>query len=126
MMDKITQYAPLVARILIGALFLMAGIGKLGDVAGFTGFLTSGGLPAILAWPSILFEIILGATIIVGFQTRVMALLGAGFCVVAALLYHFDPADQMQMTMFLKNLAIAGGFLLLAANGPGALAIDKR
>ena len=124
-MDKLTTYAPLIARILIGILFLAAGAGKLGDVAGFTGYLTSGGLPAFLAWPSILFEIVLGLAIIAGYQVRVMALLGAGFCIVSAALYHFAPADQMQMTMFLKNLAIAGGFLLLAANGAGAVAVDK-
>jgi putative oxidoreductase len=125
-MEQATKYTPFVARVLIGALFLVAGLGKLGDVAGFTGYLTSGGLPAFLAWPSVIFEIALGASMIVGFQVRIMALLGAGFSVVAALLYHFNPADQMQMTMFLKNLAIAGGFLMLATYGAGAVAIDKR
>jgi putative oxidoreductase len=125
-MDKLTTYAPLAARVLIGLLFVMAGIGKLGDVAGFAGYLTSGGLPAFLAWPSIVFELVLGATMILGFQTRIMALLGAGFCVVSAVLYHFNPADQMQMTMFLKNFAIAGGFLMVFAHGAGAVAIDKN
>ena len=125
-MDKITPYAPLAARLLIGLLFVMAGIGKLGDVAGFAGYLTSGGLPAFLAWPSIVFELVLGASMILGFQTRIMALLGAGFCVVSAVLYHFNPADQMQMTMFLKNLAIAGGFLMLFAHGAGKVALDKN
>ena len=52
--------------------------------------------------------------------------LGAGFSILAGLLYHFNPADQMQMTMFLKNLAIAGGFLMLATYGAGAVALDKR
>lgn len=124
-MNALTPYAPLVGRILIGLLFVVAGVGKLGDVAGFTGYLTSGGLPAFLAWPSILFEIVLGLALIVGFQTRIMALLGAGFCVLAAVLYHFAPADQMQMTMFLKNLAIAGGLLMFVAHGPGRFALDK-
>ena len=125
-MEQATKYAPFVARVLIGALFVIAGLGKLGDVAGFTGFLTSGGLPAFLAWPSIIFEVALGVAMIVGYQVRIMALLGAGFSVLAGLLYHFDPADQMQMTMFLKNLAIAGGFLMLATYGAGAVALDKR
>ncbi|MBH1973471.1 MAG: DoxX family protein, partial [Rhodobacteraceae bacterium] len=110
-MEQATKYAPFVARVLIGALFLIAGLGKLGDVAGFAGYLTSGGLPAFLAWPSIIFEIALGASMIMGYQVRIMAFLGAGFSVLAGLLYHFNPADQMQFTMFLKNLAIAGGFL---------------
>lgn len=125
-MEKITTYVPFVARILIGLLFLVAGVGKLGDVAGFTGFLTSGGLPAFLAWPTIALEILGGVALIVGFQTRIFAVLLAGFTLLAALLYHFQPADQMQMTMFLKNLAIAGGLFLLFANGAGAVAVDKR
>lgn len=125
-MDKLSYYAPTVGRILLGLLFLVAGIGKLGDVPGFAGYLAYGGLPAFLAWPSILFEIVLGVAFIVGFQIRPLALLGAGFCIVTALLYHFDPADQMQMNNFLKNLAIAGGFLLAFANGAGPLAIDKK
>lgn len=125
-MDKITTYVPLVARILIGLLFVVAGFGKLGDVAGFTGYLTSGGLPAFLAWPTIALELLGGIALIVGFQTRIFAVLLAGFTLLAALLYHFQPADQLQMTMFLKNLAIAGGLFLLFANGAGAVAVDKR
>ncbi len=125
-MDKLRIYTPLVARILMGALFIMAGIGKLGDVAGFAGYMASGGVPAFLAWPSIIFELALGASLIVGFQARIMALLGAGFCVLAALLYHFVPADQMQMTMFLKNFAIAGGLLMVFTHGAGAVAVDKN
>ncbi len=124
-MTAITPYAPLVARILIGILFIVAGAGKLADVAGFTGYLTSGGLPAFLAWPTILFEIILGLALITGFQTRIFALLGAGFCLLAAVVYHLVPADQMQMTMFLKNFAIAGGLMMFVAHGPGRYAVDK-
>ncbi len=124
-MTALTPYAPLVARIFIGLLFLVAGAGKLQGVEGFTGYLTSGGLPAFLAWPAIIFEIVLGLALIAGFQTRIMALLGAGFCVLAALLYHFQPADQMQMAMFLKNFAVAGGLLMLAAHGAGRFAVDK-
>ena len=124
-MDKLATFAPLVARILIGAIFLAASVGHLGDVAGFTSFMTSGGLPAFLAWPAIVFELVLGVSIIVGFQTRLMALLGAGYCVVTAVLYHFDPSNSTQMIMFLKNFAIAGGFLMLFAHGAGAVAIDK-
>lgn len=125
-MDKLATYAPLVARILIAALFIPAGLGKLGDMAGFTGYLASGGLPAFLAWPSVIFELALGAAVLAGFQVRIAALAGAGFCVVAAFLYHLNFADQIQTIMFFKNLAIAGGFLMLFAHGAGAVAVDSR
>ncbi len=124
-MTSLGTYAPLAARILMGLLFLVAGLGKLGDVAGFTGYLASGGLPAVLAWPAILFELVVGVGLIVGFQTRILALMGAAFCVVTAVLYHLVPTDQIQMTMFLKNLSIAGGLLLLASVGAGRFAVDK-
>lgn len=124
-MSSINTNAPIVGRILIAVLFLLAGFGKLADVQGFTGYLQSGGLPGFLAWPAILFEIAVGILLIIGYQTRLVGLAGAAFCVVSAALYHNDFADQTQMVMFLKNLAIAGGFLLLAANGPGKYAMDK-
>lgn len=125
MMNKVNEFGPVAARLLIAVLFLLAGLGKLADVQGFAGYLTSGGLPAFLAWPSILFEIAVGVLLVIGYQTRIVGLAGAAFCVVAAALYHNNFADQTQMVMFLKNLAIAGGFLLLSANGAGKYALDK-
>lgn len=124
-MEQLKTYAPLITRLFLAAMFIPAGLGKMGDVAGFAGYLTSGGLPAFLAWPSIIFEVLLGLSMLIGFQARWMALLGAGFCVLAGLLYHFAPADQMQMIMFFKNLGVAGAFLMIFAHGPGKLALDK-
>jgi putative oxidoreductase len=124
-MEQLRTYAPLVARIFLAALFIPAGLSKLGDVAGFTGYLTSGGLPAFLAWPSIIFELLLGASMLLGFQARIMGLLGAGFCVLAAVLYHLDPADQMQMQAFSKNLGVAAAFLMIFTHGAGKFAVDK-
>lgn len=124
-MEKLTAYIPFVARLLLAALFLIGGIGKLADVPGFAGYLASSGLPAFLAWPAILFELAVGITMVVGFQTRIVALLAAGFCLVTAVLYHNNFADQTTMIMFLKNLGLAGGFLMVFAHGPGKIAIDK-
>lgn len=124
-MQKINDYAPFAGRVLLAILFLLAGVGKLADVQGFAGYLQSGGLPAVLAWPAIVFEIAVGVLLIVGWHVRYTALAAAAFCVVAGALYHNNFADQMQMIMFLKNLAIAGGFLVLAAHGAGKVAIDK-
>jgi putative oxidoreductase len=121
-----TPVTLLAARILLGLLFVMAGIGKLGDVAGFAGYMASGGVPAALAWPVVLFEILGGLALILGVATRPVALALGAFCVVSGVLYHFDPADQMQMTQLLKNLGLAGGYLALAVTGAGALSVDAR
>ena len=122
-MEQIRTYAPLVTRIFLAIIFIPAALSKMGDVAG--GYLASGGLPGLLAWPAIIFELALGAAMLIGFQARIMALFGAGFCVLAGVLYHYAPADQMQMIMFFKNLGVAGAFLMIFAHGPGKLALDK-
>ena len=116
----------LLARILLGLLFVMAGFGKLGNVEGFGAFMATGGIPAALAWPVVLFEILAGLALIAGFQTRIVALALAAFCVVSGALYHFDPADQMQMTQLLKNLGLAGGYLLFWITGAGAWSLDAK
>lgn len=116
----------LAARILLGLLFLLAGLGKLGDVAGFGGYMATAGIPAFLAWPVVLFEIVAGIALIAGFQTRITALALAAFCVLSGLLYHFDLADQMQTTQLLKNLALAGGYMALWVAGAGALSADAK
>lgn len=121
-----TNLSLLVARVLLAVLFIMAGVGKLGNVEGFAGFMASGGVPAFLAWPVIAFEILGGLALLVGFQTRIVALALGAFCIVSGVLYHFVPADQMQMTMFLKNVALAGGYLALAVAGAGAWSLDAK
>lgn len=114
----------LIARIMLGLIFVVSGFGKTGDVAGFAGFMASGGVPAFLAWPVVLFEILGGLALILGFQTRIVAVALGAFCLISGTLYHFDPADQMQMTQFLKNLSMTGGFLALAVVGAGAWSVD--
>ncbi|MCC1491883.1 DoxX family protein [Cognatishimia sp. F0-27] len=121
-----TNAALLVARVLLGLLFVMAGIGKLADVQGFGVFMATGGIPAALAWPVVLFEIIAGLMLIAGLFTRATAWALAAFCVASGALYHFDPADQMQMTQLLKNLALAGGYVALSISGAGAYSLDAR
>ncbi|MDH3946243.1 MAG: DoxX family protein, partial [Chromatiales bacterium] len=84
------------------------------------------GVPALLLPLVIALELGGAAAIILGWKTRIAAFLLAGFSVLSALLFHFDLADQNQFIMFWKNIAIAGGFLFLVANGAGALALDNR
>lgn len=112
--------AMLAARILMGLLFLLSGWGKLGGVDGFAQYMAAGGLPAFLAWPAVLFEILGGLALILGFQTRIVALALAAFCVVTAVMYH--GAEQTQL---LKNLAMAGGYIAIAAAGAGAWSLDR-
>lgn len=116
----------LVARVFLAVLFIIAGLGKLGDVQGFTGYMVSGGVPAFMAWPVILLEIFAGLALLVGFQTRLAALALAAFSLSSGVLYHFVPADQMQMTIFFKNLGLAGGYIALALLGAGAYSVDAR
>lgn len=118
--------AHLVGRILLAIIFIMAGIGKVMDPAGTTGYMASVGLPALLLWPTILLELGGGIALAVGFKTKIVALLLAGFSILAAVLFHTDSSNQMQMIMFLKNLAISGGLLQLYCTGATAFALDKR
>ena len=123
-MTHLTPGATLLARAFLSILFIVAGYGKLQDVAGFTAYMNSGGVPAILAWPTIALELLGGLAILFGAFTRPVALALAGFSLLSALLFHFAPADQMQMTAFMKNLGLAGGFLLLAVHGAGGWSAD--
>jgi len=120
------QYSHLVGRILIALIFIIAGAGKLMDPAGTAGYMQSAGVSTLLLWPTIALELLGGIAIVLGFQTRIVSYLLAFFCVAAAVLFHMDFSNQMQQILFLKNLAIAGGFLLLASSGATALAVDKR
>ena len=116
----------LVGRILLSVIFIMAGLSKFGSIEGTAGYISSVGLPAgvALAWLAAIFETLAGVAILIGFQTRITAWLLAAFCVFTAVVFHYAPADQMQMTMFMKNLGLGGGFLLLAITGAGAWSID--
>lgn len=118
----------LVARVLLSFMFIMAGLQKFGDIAGTAGYIGSVGLPAgtALAWLAAIFETLAGLAILVGFQTRAAAWALAVFCVFAAVVFHYIPADMMQMMIFSKNVTIAGGFLALAVAGAGAYSVDAR
>lgn len=123
----------LLGRVLIAALFIPAGFGKLMGFAGTTGYIASVGLPLpqVGAVIAILVELVLGIALLVGFKTRVAALVIAIFTVVAAIFFHnywAMPADKafVNQLMFWKNIAIAGGLLGFFAFGPGRFSIDKR
>lgn len=123
---KLENITELAGRVLLAALFLLSGLGKLGAYGATAAYMASEGVPGALL-PAVIATEVLGAlAIILGWKTRPVAVLMAGFSLLTALLFHRNFADQMQMTHFLKNVSIAGGFLLLAVKGAGRLSIDRR
>lgn len=133
MLTKLQDPLALAARILMALLFLPAGIAKLGGFAGTAGYIGSVGLPfpELGAALAIAVEVGGGLALLLGFQTRWAALITAVFTVAAGLFFHkywAVPADQVMVNqiMFYKNLAIAGGLLMLTAFGAGAYSVDAR
>lgn len=122
----------LLGRILLAAVFIPAGLQKLGGIEGTAGYIASAGIPAAmpLAWAAAIFEVVAGIAVLIGFQTKWASLALAAFCVFTGVVFHFfaatGDAAQIQMIMFFKNLGLAGGFLVLAAQGPGALSVDAK
>ena len=126
MNNKLYDLSDLAGRILIAAIFILSGYGKIGGYAGTQGYMESMGVPGMLLPLVILTELGGGILIVLGLWTRLAALALAGFSIVAALLFHRNFGDQMQMILFLKNFAMAGGFLFLVAHGAGAFSLDAR
>jgi putative oxidoreductase len=124
--EALKNLAEASGRVLLALLFLLAGVGKLGAYNATAAYMSSVGVPASLLPAVIAVELLGSLAIIVGWKTRAVALLLAGFSLVTALVFHKNFADQIQMIMFLKNMSIAGGFLLLVALGAGPLSLDRR
>lgn len=123
-MDKTLN---LVGRLLMAHIFLIAGFNKMTGYAGTQGYMEAMGVPGAMLPLVIALEIGAGLALVLGFQTRLAALALAGFSIVSALLFHNNFADQMQMIMFMKNLAMAGGLLILAGHPVvGTLSLDAR
>ena len=118
--------AELAGRILLASLFLLSGVSKLGAYGATAAYMASAGVPGSLLPAVIAVELLGSLAVIVGWKTRPAAALLAGFSLLTAFLFHNNFADQIQMIMFLKNVSIAGGFLLLVANGAGAISLDRR
>ncbi|UTW04132.1 DoxX family protein [Amphritea atlantica] len=116
--------ASLLARLGLAAIFIMAGLSKISGYEGTVGYMESMGVPGALLPAVIAVEVLGGMAIVIGLFTRLAALGLAVFSIASALIFHFNLADQTQFVMFWKNIAIAGGFLLLVANGPGAYSVD--
>lgn len=125
-MTNIQSFAAPAGRVLIAIMFVMAGFSKISGYEGTVGYMQSVGIPGFLLPLVIGLEVGGGLAVILGWQTRVAAFGLAGFCVLTAVFFHADFANQMQTTMFMKNFAMAGGFLFLVAHGAGAYSLDNR
>ena len=122
----ITNVAALAARVLISPIFIMGGVNKIAGYATTAGYMEKMGVPGMLLPLVILTELGGGLLILVGYQTRLVAFLMAGFTILAGVLFHLVVGDQPNLIHFFKNLAIAGGFLAIVAAGPGAWSADGR
>ena len=115
-----------IGRVFISALFLTSAYNKIINYSGTIIWMESFGVPGFLLSPTIALEIILPLFIIIGYQTKMSAIVLSLFTVSTALIFHSDFSNQMQMIAFLKNIALAGGFIFIAVNGPKDWAIDKK
>ena len=136
-----TKYILLVARILLSFMFIMSGYGKLADPAGTAGMIAGAGLPAATALTYLagLFELLAGLAVLVGFQTKIVGWALALFCVFTGFVFHTGTVaiegwpegalgwiNTLNQIMLMKNLTLAGAYILLATFGPGALSVDAR
>lgn len=126
MNTRLQAPAMAIARVLMALIFILSGLSKLGAADAVRSYMEAMGVPGALLWPTIAFEVGAGVLVALGYHTRVIALLLGGFCLVSAAIFHHQFADQLQMIMFLKNISMAGGFLLLAAVGSGSLSLDAK
>lgn len=120
------KYADLLGRILMALIFVMAGVTKVMNYDATAADMLAHGIPGMLLPVVIFTELAGGLAIILGWKTRIAAFALAGFSVVTALLMHNDPNSQVEGIMLMKNLAMAGGFLVIFANGAGPLSMDRR
>lgn len=125
-MSKLQNSTELAGRILMSILFILAGLGKITQYAGTQQYMAAMGVPGALLPLVIALELGGGLLLVLGFKTRLIALALAGFSLASAVLFHSNLADQTMFIMFFKNVAMAGGFLIIATYGPSAYSLDSK
>lgn len=125
-MNTLQTFAAPSGRIFLALIFLMSGINKITQYSGTQGYMDAMGVPGALLPLVIVTEVLGGLAIIFGWKAKWAAFLLAGFSLLSAVLFHADFANQAEMINFMKNIAIAGGFLMIFVHGPGAYALDNR
>ena len=120
------NFFDLIGRIFISSIFLLSGYNKIFNYGNTVAWMEGFNIPGFLLWPTIVLEILLPILIIIGYQTQISAILLAMFCIATAVIFHLDFADQMQTIAFLKNFALAGGFLFIAVHGPKEWSMERK
>ena len=116
----------LFGRILISTLFLVNGLYKINNYENTIIWMESFNLPGFFLVPAIVLEIVAPIFVIIGYKTKVAAASLSLFCFATAIIFHNDFSDQVQLTSFLKNIALSGGFIFLVVNGPKGFSLDKK
>jgi len=112
------------ARLLMSILFLLSGISKLGAVEETQKYMEAYGVPGYLIYPAAALEITGGSLLLIGLYTHPLSVVLAGWCLLTAFIFHTEFTDQTQLIMMLKNLAMAGGFLILSDHGAPGMSVD--
>ena len=116
----------ILGRILLSAIFLINGIGKIFNYEGTIQYMENFDVPGYLIIPAITVEILFPILLVIGYYTKFSALILSLFTLVLAVIFHTDFSNQMQLISFLKNIAIAGGFLIIFVYGPGKYSLDHK
>ncbi|MGW8391928.1 DoxX family protein [Pseudoduganella sp. HUAS MS19] len=127
-MNANNTFLPLIGRILMAAIFVLSGLGKIANPGATLGYISAMGLPfpQLALAGAIGIEVVGGLLLVAGLYTRPVALALAAFSIMTGLIFHSAIADQNQMIHLMKNLAMAGGLLQIAAFGAGKLSLDAR
>ena len=121
-----SNYVAPAGRVLIAFMFVMSGLNKINNYNNTAGWMDAMSVPGNLLPLIIVLEVLGGVAIMIGWQTRIVAILVAAFSVMSAAIFHADFSDQNQMIHFMKNVSIAGGFLFLIVHGAGTYSMDNR
>ena len=115
-----------IGRVFISLLFLLNGCFKILNYNGTIEWMESYGVPGFFLIPSIILEIVAPLLIIIGYKTKIAAIFLVAFCIATAFIFHADFSNQVQINSFLKNIALAGGFIFIIVSGPKKFSLDNK
>lgn len=121
-----TNILDLLGRVLISLVFLLSGINKIGNYEGTIIWMESSGMPGIFLIPAIILEIAAPILIMIGYKVKISAAFLSLFCITTAIIFHTDFSNQMQFVSFMKNIALAGGFLFLVINETKEFSLERK